>query len=230
VIARLPATGKRIDRLGHCSIIGRSNREGPMKRLVLPLSLLLLAGCAHSQGPSGQGAQPPAAQTMPQTAPAPAPMAMAHVGFIGDDPIKERSFNDLDDRTVEKLTLKNGAIIYYVKLKEGGYPGNFTDADALRVDMADPFYKDRDIRFDRAKVRITGPFIYLLQSSGAFNCFMFHHNFGTGGPRGDQQMLGTVCYPVTGKTAASLKREMVELLGRMRVDGDPIPAHVALSK
>ncbi len=197
-----------------------------MRRVFLLLPLVALAGCAASGGPSG-GAPAPVVQ-----APAPPPVAalVAHVSFLGDDPIKERSFNDLDDRTVEKLTLKNGAIISYVRLKGGAYPGRFSDADALRVDMADPFYKDRDIHFDRAKVKTEGSFTYLLQSSSAFNCFMFHHNFGSGGPRGDQQLLGTVCYPVTGKTAASLKREMLELLVRVRVDGDPVPAHATAAQ
>jgi hypothetical protein len=201
-----------------------------LTRLLLPVLLLAGAGCAsQNANTQTQAAASPGVQTVPPAAPAAMPVA-AHVGFSGEDPIKDRSFNDLDDRTVEKLTLRNGAIVSYVRLKSGSYPGRFSDAEALRVDMADPFYKDRDIRFDRAKVKIDGAFTYLVQSSSAFNCFMFHHNFGSGGRRGDQQILGTVCYPVTGKTALSLKHEMLDLLGRMRVDGDPVPTHVTAAQ
>lgn len=189
-----------------------------MRKIIALVALLALTSCAAAQAP------PAPAEPLPPPGP------LAHVSFVGDDVIKERSFDDLGDRVREKVTLRNNARLTYVKLKGIVYPGTFSDADALAVDMGQPFFKVRNISFDRAKVKTSGPFTYLMQSTSIFHCFVFHHNFGEGVPRGDQQIRGTACNPVTSKDPGTLEREMLELLSRLRIDGKPVPADVVSAK
>ncbi len=198
-----------------------------MQRTLALLGFLVVAGCAQT-GPlsGGPASHPPPPSNAQASAPSPPPGPASHVSFIGDDPVEKRNIDDRGDRVVETLTLHDEAVISYERLKDGGFPGTYSDADALRVDMADPFFHDRGIPFERGRIHVSGPFTYLLQSTASYYCFLFHHNFGSGGRRGDQELRGEVCYPVTEKDSESLKKEILEILSRIRVDGTKVPTHV----
>jgi hypothetical protein len=49
-------------------------------------------------------------------------------------------------------------------------------------------------------------------------------NFGAGGPRGNQEIRGSECWPITEKDMTSLTQEMRGYLERVRLDGTPLPA------
>ncbi|HEX6842338.1 MAG TPA: hypothetical protein VF113_12440 [Stellaceae bacterium] len=146
------------------------------------------------------------------------------IGFAGDDPSQAHELRDLPDRTVEYVKFRSGGALYYTRLKQGGFPGEFSDAEALRVDMSDTYYKERHFVFEPTKLRKVGPISYIATTGDTHLCFVFHMNFGNGGPRGDQEIRGSECWPKTEKDVASLTREMSGYLERVRLDGAPLPA------
>jgi hypothetical protein len=159
----------------------------------------------------------------PQTRPAiTAGPAGSHISFVGDDPVKSRQVQDFSDRTFELVKLKNNGAIGYIKRKGSTFPATYTDASALRVDLAKPFYRQNNITYDEKKIKKSGPHTYIVLSSESHNCFLFHTTFGAGEPRGDQQLAGGMCYTVTFKDADTLEREMLDIIGRVRIDGHPV--------
>lgn len=146
------------------------------------------------------------------------------ISFAGDDPSQAHELRDLADRAVEQVRFRSGGALYYTRLKQGGFPGEFSDAEALRIDMSDSYYRERHFVFDQAKLRKVGPISYIATAADTHICFVFHMNFGTGGPRGDQEIRGSECWPKTEKDLASLSRDMTGYLERIRLDGAPLPA------
>jgi hypothetical protein len=154
---------------------------------------------------------------------APPPSKQNHISFAGDDPRHSHELRDLPDRTIESVKFRSGGSLHYTRLKQDSFPGEFSDADALRIEMAEPYYRERGLAFDAARVRKVGPVAYIATSSDSYVCFIFHMNFGAGGHRGDQEIGGTECWPKTEKGIDSLTREMVDYLERARFDGAPLP-------
>jgi hypothetical protein len=146
------------------------------------------------------------------------------ISFAGDDPSQAHELRDLTDRTVEWIKFRSGGALYYTRLKQGGFPGEFSDSEALRVDMSDSYYRERHFVFDAAKLRKVGAISYIATAGDTHLCFVFHMNFGAGGPRGDQEIRGSECWPKTEKDMASLTQEMRGYLERVRVDGTPLHA------
>src|SRR5690349_22685378 len=138
----------------------------------------------------------PAARAPQTTAVQPPSNVKAHVSFAGtDNPIKERKFLDLTNYTVEQILLNNKSVLSLRISKGDGLVAGYTDADKLRVETALPFFKDKGIVYDAAKVKKSGPFTYMVQSSDTFNCFIYHTTFG-GTVTRDREIYGTLCYTV----------------------------------
>jgi hypothetical protein len=142
--------------------------------------------------------------------------------FSGDPVVIKRQFNETNDRWIEIVTMTNAAVFRYEHLKSGEFPGDFTDAEALKIDMAIPFFKEKNITFDESKVKKFGPFTYILTSSDEYNCLALHVNFGNGGKRGDQLVKGNWCGFVTSKSAEHLETEMLGYLKNLKVNGNEI--------
>jgi hypothetical protein len=142
--------------------------------------------------------------------------------FSGDPVVTKRQFSETNDRWVEIVTMANGAVFRYEHLKTGEFPGSFTDAEALKIDMSIPFFKEKNVAFDSSKVRTFGPFTYILTSSDDYHCFAFHVNFGGSGKRGDQLAKGNWCGFVTSKSPERLESEMLDYLKDLKVNGNEI--------
>ncbi|MBV9521459.1 MAG: hypothetical protein JO010_01615, partial [Alphaproteobacteria bacterium] len=151
--------------------------------------------------------------------------SQSKVSFAGDDPVKLRESQALSDRYKERITFKSNAVLSYSKLYRGGFGNAWSDADNIKTDVeSSAFYKNRGIVFDAAKIKSGGFYTYLLQSSTTYNCFVFRGRFGDGiearaNSSGDQEITGSLCYPIRSKSLDALEREMTDLLGRARFDG-----------
>jgi hypothetical protein len=150
--------------------------------------------------------------------------ADSKVGFTGADPILGIEAQTLDDRYSERITFKNHAFMRYDKLFVGGFEGGWTDADSLATEVEQsPFYRELGIVFDPAKLKSGGYYTYLAQSSRTHNCFIFRGTFGDtsngrDGNRGDQEIIGDVCYRTAAKSLDALEREMTNILARASYD------------
>ena len=181
---------------------------------------LAVSGCASSATPTTvvQQNNPPAAAAAPATAP-----RIPQMTFSGDPVVASRTYGEMPDLWVETVYLKDRSVFVYSHLKIGAFPGEFTDADALRIDMAVPFYKDKGIEFDAGKVKSSAGFSYIVVSSSTHACFAAHANFGPGGKRGDQQVIANTCWFLTAKSPDQLEREMLESISRIKINGHPVP-------
>jgi len=151
------------------------------------------------------------------------------VSFAGaDDPVKSREAQNLKDRYVEYVTLKNGGAITYGKLFYGGFAPLFGEEERLQQHAEADVQKSRGIVFSKEMVKRSGQFVYFVQSSASSTCFLFHSTFGTAtgeihvGSRGNQEAYGGVCFPASSRTASALETEMLEYLGRVRFDDGEI--------
>jgi hypothetical protein len=147
----------------------------------------------------------------------------AKVSFTGDDPVKRREAETLKDRYIERITFKNNGTLRYSKLFSYGFISRDSPSDMILSALDGTFYKDKGINFDRAKIKNTGQFTYLLQSSATDNCFVAYAYFGTGfdarqDSPGNQSIYASMCYGKSHKSASALETEMVDILSRARYD------------
>jgi hypothetical protein len=144
------------------------------------------------------------------------------VSFTGDDPAKRREAMALYDRYRERIVFKNNATLAYGRVYRGGFRDDGTTMLEYAFDQK--LLKENGILFDRAKVKRTGYFAYIVQSSASFRCFIAQGVFGIPDPDvradspGDQEISASLCHPAAAESEEALEHEMLELLGRARFD------------
>jgi hypothetical protein len=197
----------------------------PKTSCFIAISLLALASCTLSRDPNTDytnTGEPLGAKQRKEIT-----LAESRVSFIGTDPTKKHEAQNLRDRYLEIITLKNNGTITYDKLFKAFY-ADHTNEDNLisQVENWDIFKKE-GISLPKASIKKRDWFAYATLSSSSYTCFMFRGKFGygTGPERGEgqnEEAFGGICYRSAAKTADAIEAEMLEILSRIRFDDGAI--------
>lgn len=145
--------------------------------------------------------------------------AESAVRFTDPADVKSRQAGKLSDRTIEQLTLRNGATLTYNRIFLRGQDfGPRVTGKALAelpYQVNNRFLISHGIRYDEHVAKQAGLLAYLAQSSATDTCFIFNAYLGDS-VHFDQQVHGRFCVPVADQSAQALERQMLTLLSHAR--------------
>ena len=145
--------------------------------------------------------------------------AESAVRFTDSGDVKRRQAATLSDRTLEQLTLSNGALLTYnrifLRLQDFGPRVVGKALAELPYQTNNRFLISRGIRYDEHDAKQAGWLAYLVQSSATDTCFIFNAYLGDS-VHFDQQVHGRVCKSAASQSASQLEREMLTLLSHAR--------------
>ncbi|MBM3554347.1 MAG: hypothetical protein FJX47_02190 [Alphaproteobacteria bacterium] len=206
-----------------------------MKRLFLALSLVALAACGGPQEiqwadpkPDPFAApRPPAAGGIPKPAQLPAnaprtaiPEQQSRLSLLGDTSIvKARHVVGFTDRHREFWTVDDG-FVRYDRLNVGAFDPRENNYTALRRLIEGTEIAETGLRYDDADVktvqRSLGALSYVLAASATRRCFVFAHIAA------NQELVGSRCLAAGHPDMFNLEFKMLDLIGRIRLDGGVI--------
>jgi len=201
-----------------------------MRRFAVALSLSsVLLACAPSGPPVDPFGTPlvqaggtpalPGAE-LPANAPQRViPEQQSRFSILGDTSVlRERRVVEFADRYREYVAIDEG-FLRYDRLNAGIFDPRETNFTVLRRLISGTEIKESGLRYDDTDVKTVqranlGHVSYVLASSATARCFVFATLVG-----GNQEFSGSRCLPPGHVNMANLEFAMLDLIGRVRLDG-----------
>jgi hypothetical protein len=142
--------------------------------------------------------------------------------ILGDTSVVgERRVVEFSDRYREYVGIDQG-FLRYDRLNSGNFDSRETNFTVLRRLISGTEIKETGLRYDDADVKTVqranlGNVSYVVASSTTVRCFVFAALVG-----GNQEFSGSRCLPPGHVNMANLEFAMLDLLGRVRLDGGVI--------
>jgi len=203
-------------------------------RLIAALSFVVfgLTACAPGEAPVDPFGTPrPLAGGTPAlpgaSLPANAPQRViaeqqSRFSILGDvSVVQERRVVELPDRYREFVAIENG-FLRYDRLNAGSFDPRESNFTVLRRLITGTEIKETGLGYSDDDVKTVQrsnlpQLSYVLASSATARCFVFASLVG-----GNQEMSGSRCLPPGHVNMANLEFAMLDLIGRIRLDGGVI--------